>query len=56
MDFTSGLRWQEKTSPDPNLLQGLLIALPKVADVAQEEIVEPKIQNPQPEENRWVKR
>ena len=52
MDFTSGLRWQEKNlTLTPTSLQGLLIALPKVADVAQEEIVEPKIQNPQPEAN-----
>lgn len=51
MDFTSGLRWQEKNlTLTPTSLQGLLIALPKVAEVAQEEIVEPKIQNPQPEE------
>ncbi|MGQ8558100.1 autotransporter assembly complex protein TamB [Enterobacter hormaechei] len=51
MDFTSGLRWQEKNlTLTPTSLQGLLIALPKVADVPQEEIVEPKIQNPQPEE------
>lgn len=51
MDFSSGLRWQEKNlTLTPTTLQGLLIALPKVADVAQEEIVEPKIQNPQPEE------
>ena len=51
MDFSSGLRWQEKNlTLTPTSLQGLLIALPKVADVAQEEIVEPKIQNPQPEE------
>lgn len=34
----------------PTSLQGLLIALPKVAEVAQEEVVEPKIQNPQPDE------
>ncbi|ATF51117.1 translocation and assembly module TamB [Citrobacter werkmanii] len=51
LDFTSGLNWQEKTlTLKPTLLQGLLIALPKVADVAQEEVVEPKIQNPQPDE------
>ncbi|MRE70798.1 hypothetical protein, partial [Escherichia coli] len=30
--------------------QGLLIALPKVAKVAQEQVVEPKIDNPKPEE------
>jgi translocation and assembly module TamB len=51
MDFTSGLRWEEKNlTLTPTSLQGLLIALPKVAQVTQEKIVEPKIQNPQPEE------
>lgn len=51
MDFTSGLNWQEKNlTLKPTSLQGLLIALPKVAEVAQEEVVEPKIQNPQPDE------
>ena len=51
MDFTSGLHWQEKDlTLKPTSLQGLLIALPKVAEVAQEEVVEPKIQNPQPDE------
>lgn len=51
LDFTSGLNWQEKTlTLKPTSLQGLLIALPKMAEVAQEEVVEPKIQNPQPDE------
>ncbi|XTZ37939.1 autotransporter assembly complex protein TamB [Salmonella enterica] len=51
LDFTTGLNWQEKNlTLKPTTLQGLLIALPKVAEVAQEEIVEPKIQNPQPQE------
>ncbi|HAZ75501.1 MAG TPA: translocation and assembly module TamB, partial [Enterobacteriaceae bacterium] len=51
MDFTTGLNWQEKNlTVKPTLLQGLLIALPKVADVAQEQIVEPKIEQPKPEE------
>ncbi|EPK7359607.1 autotransporter assembly complex protein TamB [Kluyvera ascorbata] len=51
MDFTSGLTWQEKNlTLTPTSLQGLLIALPKVADVAQKEVVEPKIDNPQPQE------
>ena len=51
MDFSSGLRWQEKNlTLTPTSLQGLLVALPKVAKVAQEEVVEPKIQNPQPQE------
>jgi hypothetical protein len=36
-DFTSGLNWQEKNlTLTPTSLQGLLIALPKVAKVAQE--------------------
>ena len=51
LDFTSGLNWQEKTlTLKPTSLQGLLIALPKVVEVAKEEVVEPKIQNPQPNE------
>lgn len=51
MDFTSGLNWQEKTlTLKPTSLIGLLIALPKVAEAAQEEVVEPKIENPQPED------
>ncbi|MFW0767995.1 autotransporter assembly complex protein TamB [Trabulsiella odontotermitis] len=51
MDFSTGLNWQEKDlTLTPTTLKGLLIALPKVAKVAQEEVVEPKIQNPQPEE------
>ncbi|EAN5732368.1 autotransporter assembly complex protein TamB [Salmonella enterica] len=51
LDFTSGLTWQEKNlTLKPTRLQGLLIALPKVADVAQEEVVEPKIEKPQPDE------
>lgn len=51
MAFTSGLNWQEKTlTLKPTSLQGLLIALPKVAEVAQEEVVEPKIDHPQPDE------
>ncbi|MEO3991954.1 autotransporter assembly complex protein TamB [Pseudocitrobacter cyperus] len=51
MDFTTGMNWQEKNlTLTPTTLEGLLIALPKVADVAQKEVVEPKIDNPQPEE------
>lgn len=40
----------ENLTLKPTRLQGLLIALPKVADVAQEEVVEPKIEKPQPDE------
>lgn len=51
MNFNSGLSWEEKNlTLKPTSLQGLLIALPKVAQVAQEEVVEPKIHNPQPQE------
>ncbi|SEK47808.1 autotransporter secretion inner membrane protein TamB [Kosakonia sacchari] len=51
MDFSTGLNWQEKNlTLTPTSLKGLLIALPKVADVAQKEVVEPKIQKPQPQE------
>jgi len=51
MAFTSGLNWQERNvTLTPTSLEGLLIALPKVAKVAQEEVVEPKINNPQPDE------
>ncbi|AIR64973.1 autotransporter assembly complex protein TamB [Cedecea neteri] len=51
MDFTSGLTWEQRNlTLTPTSLEGLLIALPKAAQVAKEEIVEPKIQNPQPEE------
>jgi Uncharacterized protein conserved in bacteria len=51
MDFTSGLNWQEKNlTLTPTSLQGLLIALPKVAKVAQEQVVEPKIEKPKPDE------
>ncbi|UYU31523.1 autotransporter assembly complex protein TamB [Siccibacter colletis] len=51
MDFTSGLNWQEKNlTLRPTTLQGLLIALPEVAEVAQEEVVDPKINQPKPDE------
>lgn len=56
-DFSTGLNWQEKNlTLTPTSLQGLLIALPKVAKVAQEQVVEPKIDNPQPQENRSARR
>lgn len=51
IEFTSGLNWQEKNlTLKPTALKGLLIALPKVAEVAQEEVVDPKINNPHPDE------
>lgn len=57
LDFTSGLAWQEKNlTLKPTRLQGLLIALPKVADVAQEEVVEPKSRNLNRMKSRLAKR
>ncbi|WP_105588718.1 autotransporter assembly complex protein TamB [Cronobacter sakazakii] len=51
MDFSSGLAWESRNlTLKPTSLQGLLIALPKAADVAQEEVIEPKVNNPQPQE------
>lgn len=50
-DFTSGMHWEGRgMTLTPTHIQGLLIALPKAAKVANEEVVQPKIQNPQPEE------
>lgn len=51
LDFTSGLQWQDRTLRlMPTHIQSLLIALPKAAEVANEEVVQPKVQQPQPEE------
>lgn len=51
MDFTSGLNWKEKDlTLTPTELKGLLIALPKAAKVAQEQVIEPKVDKPQPDE------
>lgn len=51
MSFSSGLNWQERDlTLTPTRLQGLLIALPKAAEVAQEAVVEPKIEKPDPNE------
>ncbi|PRD15933.1 autotransporter assembly complex protein TamB [Pantoea coffeiphila] len=50
-DFTSGMYWEGRgMTLTPTHIQGLLIALPKAAKVANEEVVQPKIQDPQPEE------
>ena len=57
LDFTSGLHWQERAlTLTPTHIQSLLVALPKAAKVANEQVVQPKIQQPQPQENRWAKR
>ncbi|KQN57908.1 MULTISPECIES: translocation/assembly module TamB domain-containing protein [unclassified Erwinia] len=50
-DFTSGMSWQGRSlTLTPTHIQGLLIALPKAAIVADEQVVQPKVQNPQPDE------
>jgi len=50
-DFTSGMHWQERSlTLTPTHIQGLLIALPKAAKVANEQVVQPKVQDPQPDE------
>lgn len=51
MDFTSGLNWKEKDlTLTPTELKGLLIALPKAAKVAQEQVIETNVDKPQPDE------
>ena len=51
LDFTSGLAWKEKDlTLTPTSLQGLLIALPKTVEMAQQEVSEPQTQDPQVEE------
>ena len=51
LDFSTGLQWQERAlTLYPTRIQNLLIALPKAAQVANEEVVQPKVQQPQPDE------
>ena len=51
LDFTSGLQWQDRAlTLTPTHIQSLLVALPKAAQVANEEVVQPKVQQPQPNE------
>ena len=50
-DFTSGMHWQGRSlTLTPTHIQGLLIALPKAAKVASEQVVQPKVQDPHPDE------
>ena len=50
-DFTSGVNWQQRAlTLTPTHIQGLLIALPKAAKVADEQIVQPKVQQPKTDE------
>ncbi|PHP93473.1 translocation and assembly module TamB [Pantoea agglomerans] len=51
LDFTTGLQWQDRAlTLNPTHIQSLLIALPKAAKVANDEVVEPKVQQPHPAE------
>lgn len=51
MSFTSGMDWRKRDlTLTPTRLQGLLIALPKTADVVNEKVVEPKVEKPDPNE------
>ncbi|MXP50412.1 translocation/assembly module TamB [Pantoea sp. Eser] len=51
LDFTTGLQWQDRAlTLNPTHIQSLLIALPKAAQVADEQVVQPKVQQPQPAE------
>ena len=51
LDFTTGLQWQDRAlTLNPTHIQSLLVALPKAAKVANEEVVQPKVQQPQPDE------
>ncbi|MTD41233.1 translocation and assembly module TamB [Erwinia sp. CPCC 100877] len=48
MDFSSGMAWEQRNlTLTPTSLKGLLIALPKAADVAREQVVEP-VEKPDP--------
>ncbi|YCI29743.1 translocation/assembly module TamB [Erwinia sp. PK3-005] len=51
LDFSTGLHWQERAlTLTPTRIQSLLIALPKAAQVANEQVVQPKVQQPQAQE------
>ncbi len=51
VDFSTGLHWQARAlTLNPTHIQSLLIALPKAAAVAKEQVVDPKVQQPQPNE------
>lgn len=50
-DFTSGIHWQQRAlTLTSTHIQGLLIALPKAAKVADEQVVQPKVEQPKPDE------
>ncbi|QKJ88796.1 Translocation and assembly module TamB [Paramixta manurensis] len=50
-DFSTGMQWQGRSlTLTPTHIQSLLIALPKAAQVANEQVVEPKIEKPSADE------
>ncbi|NYS31386.1 translocation/assembly module TamB domain-containing protein [Pantoea sp. WMus005] len=51
LDFTTGLQWQDRAlTLNPTHIQSLLVALPKAAKVVNDEVVDPKVQQPHPDE------
>jgi translocation and assembly module TamB len=51
LDFTTGMHWQNRDLQLlPTHIESLLIALPKAAKVADEQVVQPKVQQPKPDE------
>ncbi|WP_017347433.1 autotransporter assembly complex protein TamB [Pantoea sp. A4] len=50
-EFTTGMHWQKRAlTLSPTRIESLLVALPKAAKVVDEQVVQPKVQQPQPEE------
>ncbi|WP_437610190.1 autotransporter assembly complex protein TamB [Erwinia sp. V71] len=51
LEFSSGVNWQGRSlTLAPTRIQSLLVALPKAAQVADEQVIQPKVTAPQPEE------
>ena len=51
LEFSSGVNWQGRSlTLAPTRIQSLLVALPKAAQVADEQVIQPKVTEPQPEE------
>ncbi|PKH23140.1 translocation and assembly module TamB [Enterobacterales bacterium CwR94] len=50
-DFTTGMHWESRAlTLTPTRIESLLVALPKAAQVAQEEVIQPKVQQPEADE------
>ncbi|KOC90706.1 autotransporter assembly complex protein TamB [Winslowiella iniecta] len=51
LDFSTGMNWEGRAMTlTPTRIQSLLVALPKAAKVADEQVVQPKVQQPQADE------